>query len=106
MHGAGSRQSAVEGPLAQQELVLVMPAVLPKLHQLTQAMLQCRGSHVFKVTAKHPNTAMCLHAAIHTLRVTATVDTALLLHWHAEMYKNACARIRVDMKSMFPGCMF
>lgn len=45
---AGSRPTSPEAGV-QQELVLVSPAVLPKLHTLAQAMLRCRGSHLFKV---------------------------------------------------------
>lgn len=85
MHAAGSRQAISEADFPQQELVLVMPAVLPKLHQLTQAMLQCRGSHVFKVIVKHPNSAVFLDAVIAYLLQHVTVDIALLLQWHAEM---------------------
>ncbi len=48
IEAAGGRQNAAEaGP--QQDLALVSPAVLPRLHTLAQAMLRCRGSHVFKV---------------------------------------------------------
>ncbi|KAL0036401.1 hypothetical protein WJX77_006182 [Trebouxia sp. C0004] len=44
---SGGRQNAAEaGP--QPDLALVSPAVLPRLHTLAQAMLRCRGSHVFK----------------------------------------------------------
>ena len=46
---AGTKVDSGEVAPPQQELVLVMPAVLPKLHTLAQAMLRCRGSHVFKV---------------------------------------------------------
>ena len=46
---AGSKQGVSESPIPDEALVLVIPAVLPKLHTLTQAMLRCRGSHVFKV---------------------------------------------------------
>ena len=45
---AGSRQTSPEAGV-QQDLVLVSPAVLPKLHTLAEAMLRCRGSHLFKV---------------------------------------------------------
>ena len=55
---AGCKQGVSEAPLPQQELVLVMPAVLPKLHTLAQAMLRCRGSHVFKVTPPELVTAV------------------------------------------------
>ena len=39
--------------MCKQELVLVSPAVLPKLHTIAQAMLRCRGSQVFKVHLLH-----------------------------------------------------
>ena len=64
VHAAGSKQGVSEASLPQQELVLVMPAVLPKLHTLAQAMLRCRGSHVFKVTPYEVLTAVLIHTGI------------------------------------------
>ena len=46
--GAVNQEAAVQQQ-QQPELILVSPAVLPKLHTLAQAMLRCRGSQVFKV---------------------------------------------------------
>ena len=68
---AVSKQGVGEAALPQQELVLVMPAALPKLHTLAQAMLRCRGSHVFKVPPRDLITIRILDAVIHGLCITA-----------------------------------
>ena len=52
-----------------------MPAALPKLHTLAQAMLRCRGSHVFKVAPYELVTPVTSQGHLWLMLSVLLVDT-------------------------------